>query len=101
MGHKMARRMRMDADVGGQGRGMSDAPIDHPTDAMVHSDPLGDEGIVLENEPVGKTPARGGGEFPDPDTPPSGLAAGKGHREHGKGQFAQADREEQERERDL
>ena len=69
---------------------MPDAPIDGPTDEMVRSEPLGDDGAVLENEPAGATASRGGGEFPDPDTPPSGSAPADGAPERGKGQFDEA-----------
>ena len=80
----------MRVDAAGQGRVMSDAPIDGPTDDMVRSEPLGDEDVVIENETVGEAQTRGGGEFPDPDTPPSGVAPADGSPEHGQGQFAEA-----------
>ena len=32
-----------------------------------------DEGVVVQQMNVGKDNMRGGGEFPDPDTPPTGL----------------------------
>jgi hypothetical protein len=34
------------------------------------------EGVVLQQTNVGKDNMRGGGEWPDPDTPPSRAAAG-------------------------
>ena len=69
---------------------MSDAPIDRPTDAMVESEPVGDDDAVIRNAPAGATESRGGGEFPDPDTPPSGAAPADGSPERGHGQFDQA-----------
>jgi hypothetical protein len=69
---------------------MSDAPIDRPTDAEVTSEPVGDDGAVIENAPAGATESRGGGEFPDPDTPPSGAAPADGSPPRGKGQFDEA-----------
>jgi hypothetical protein len=86
----IAAAKRMVADGAGQVRGMSDAPIDRPTDAMVHSEPLGDDDVVIDNEPAGATASRGGGEFPDPDTPPSGLAPADGSPERGHGTFDEA-----------
>ncbi len=80
----------MDVDGGGQVRGMTDAPIDGPTDAMVRSEPLGDDDVVIESENVGVTQEPGGGEFPDPETPPSDLAPGGGSPGRGKGQFDEA-----------
>lgn len=80
----------MRVDLPGQGRAMSDAPIDRPSEDMVRSEPLGDEDVVIENETVGATQSRGGGEYPDPDTPPSGVAPADGAPEHGHGQFADA-----------
>jgi hypothetical protein len=74
-------------DRPGQDANVSDAPIDGPTDDMVRSEPLGDEDVVLENESAGVTRSRGGGEYPDPDTPPSGVAPADGAPERGKGQF--------------
>ena len=59
-------------------------------DKAVTSEPLGDEDAVLENEPAGATRSLGGGEFPDPDTPPSGSAPGGGSPERGKGTFDEA-----------
>jgi len=40
------------------------------------TEPLGDEGEVIEQENVGRDNMRGGGEWPDPDTPPSESAPG-------------------------
>ena len=36
----------------------------------------GDEGVVIQQQNVGKDNMRGGGEWPDPDTPPSNAAPG-------------------------
>lgn len=36
----------------------------------------GDEGVVIQQQNVGKDNMRGGGEWPDPDTPPSDAAPG-------------------------
>jgi hypothetical protein len=69
---------------------MSDAPIDRPTDAEVTSGPVGDDEVVIRNEPAGATASRGGGEYPDPDTPPSGTAPADGAPERGHGQFDEA-----------
>jgi hypothetical protein len=80
----------MGVDGSGQVRGMPDAPIDGPTDAMFRSEPLGDDDVVIENETEGATASRGGGEFPDPDTPPSGVAPADGSPARGKGQFDEA-----------
>lgn len=63
------------------------------SERAVTSEPLGDEDVVLENEPAGVTQSLGGGEFPDPDTPPSGLAPADGSPERGKGTFDEAYRE--------
>jgi hypothetical protein len=70
--------------------GHEDQPSNRPIDAMVQSEPLGDDDVVLENENAGVTQSRGGGEFPDPDTPPSGLAPANGSPERGKGTFDEA-----------
>ena len=66
---------------------------DAADDKMVRSTPLGDEDVVIENESAGVTNSRGGGEFPDPDTPPSGAAPADGSPERGKGTFDEAYRE--------
>ena len=72
-------------------------PSGAPTDDEVTSTPIGEEDVVMENEPSGATQSRGGGEFPDPDTPPSSMAPADGRSpEHGQGQFAQAYEEEAE-----
>ena len=63
---------------------------DASDDKMVQSTPLGDEDVVLENESAGVTNSRGGGEFPDPDTPPSGVAPADGSPRRGKGTFDEA-----------
>jgi hypothetical protein len=77
-------------DGPGQDGHVSDAPIDGPTDDMVRSEPLGDDDVVLENEAAGATRSRGGGEYPDPETPPSGTAPADGAPARGKGQFDEA-----------
>lgn len=69
---------------------MTDAPIDGPTDAMTRSEPLGDDDVVVENDPSGATRSLGGGEYPDPDTPPSGVAPGGGSPARGHGTFDEA-----------
>ena len=43
---------------------------DNDNDRDVHSTPIGDDDVVIAQENVGKDNMRGGGEFPDPDTPP-------------------------------
>ena len=56
---------------------MHDQPEDE--DKAVESVPLDlDEGEdeVIDQEPVGRENVRGGGEWPDPDTPPSDAAPG-------------------------
>ena len=60
-----------DAAAKDAGETSGDAPIDKPTDAMVRSEPLGDHDVVIENEPTGPGVEAGGGEYPDPDTPPA------------------------------
>jgi hypothetical protein len=95
----------MDVDGSGQVRGMpasdqprpdsavpglEDQPSNRPIDAMVESEPLGEEEVVLENENAGVTQSRGGGEFPDPDTPPSGMAPANGSPPRGRGTFDEA-----------
>lgn len=62
-------------------------------DEMHESEPLGDGGVRVDQENVGIGIERGGGEFPDPGTPPSGSAPGETgvtKQEHGKGQFQEA-----------
>jgi hypothetical protein len=71
-------------------------PSGKPIDDEVVSEPMGDRDVVLENESQGATASRGGGEFPDPDTPPSGSAPADGSPEHNQGQFAEAYDEERE-----
>lgn len=69
---------------------------DVPPDASTRSEPLGDEDVVLEQQNVGPDDTRGGGEFPDPDTPPSGMAPADGSPARGQGQFDEAYRQERE-----
>ena len=63
---------------------------DVPSESSTRSEPLGDDDVVIENQPAGATTTRGGGEFPDPDTPPSGVAPADGSPERGQGQFDEA-----------
>ena len=56
---------------------MRDQPDDE--DKAVESVPLdlqGGEDAVIKQENVGRENMRGGGEWPDPDTPPSDAAPG-------------------------
>lgn len=71
-------------------------PSGKTTDDEVVSEPMGDADVVLENENAGVTQTRGGGEFPDPDTPPSGSAPADGSPRRGKGQFDEVYDEERE-----
>ena len=67
----------MDVRAAGHGGGVRDQPEDE--DKAVESVPLDlDEGddVVIEQENVGRDNMRGGGEWPDPDTPPSDAAPG-------------------------
>jgi len=49
---------------------------DNDNDRDVESTPIGEDDTVIPQENVGKDNMRGGGEFPDPDTPPDeGLGA--------------------------
>jgi hypothetical protein len=67
----------MEARAAGQGGCVRDQPQDE--DTSVESVPLDlDEGedVVIEQENVGRDNMRGGGEWPDPDTPPSDAAPG-------------------------
>ena len=69
-------------------------PEDRPIDESAQSAELGDHDIRVDQQNVGIGVERGGGEFPDPDTPPSGEAGagvtGETRQEHGKGQFQAA-----------
>src|SRR4051794_39812537 len=66
---------------------------DNDNDRDVHSTPIGEDDTVIAQENwAGKDNIRGGGEFPDPETPPTdsapvGLVP---HHEPGGGQFAEA-----------
>ena len=67
----------MDVRAAGQGGGVRDQPQDE--DTSVETVPLDlDEGedVVIKQENVGEDNMRGGGEWPDPDTPPSDAAPG-------------------------
>ena len=68
-------------------------PEDAPIDESAESAELGDRDIRVDQQNVGIGIERGGGEWPDPDTPPSGEAAGvtgETRQEHGHGQFQEA-----------
>ncbi len=67
----------MDVRTAGQGGCVRDQPQDE--DKSVETVPLDlDEGddVVIEQENVGEDNMLGGGEWPDPDTPPSDAAPG-------------------------
>ncbi len=73
-------------------------PSNQPVDDMVASEPLdlpdaGDDEVV-EQQNVGAERSLGGGEWPDPDAPPSDAAAGSAglapRREGGRTQFKDA-----------
>ena len=67
-----------------------------PQEKSVRSEPLGDdERRIDQQNGAGKDNINGGGEFPDADMPPDRDAGAPGpeivgHREHGKGQFNDA-----------
>ena len=68
-------------------------PDQAPVDESAESAELGDRDIRVDQQNVGIGIERGNGEWPDPDTPPSGEAPGETgvtHQEHGKGQFQEA-----------
>lgn len=44
--------------------------VDDRADRDVRSTPIGEDDEVVAQENVGEPNMRGGGEFPDPDTPP-------------------------------
>ena len=56
----------------GQGRDVGD----NDNDRAVHSTPIGEDDTVVPQENVGRDNMAGSGEWPDPDTPPSGSAPG-------------------------
>ena len=67
----------MEARAAGQGVCVRDQPQDE--DKSVETVPLDlDEGddVVIKQENVGEDNMRGGGEWPDPDAPPSDAAPG-------------------------
>jgi hypothetical protein len=67
----------MDVRAAGQGGRVRDQSEDE--DKSVETVPLDlDEGddVVIRQENVGEDNMRGGGEWPDPDTPPSDAAPG-------------------------
>ena len=51
---------------------------DNDNDRDVHSTPIGEDDEVIAQENVGKDNMRGGGEFPDPDTPPDESSGAPG-----------------------
>jgi hypothetical protein len=68
-------------------------PEQAPIDESAESAELGDHDIRVDQQNVGVGIERGGGEWPDPDTPPSGEGGGvtgETRMEHGKGQFQEA-----------
>ena len=66
-------------------------PEQAPVDETHESEPLGDDGERVDQQNVGPA-SRGGGEFPDPHTPPSESAPGdlRPTPEPGQGQFQAA-----------
>ena len=68
----------MDVRAAGHGGCVHDQPQDE--DKSIETVPLdlqeGDEDAVIKQENVGRENMRGGGEWPDPDTPPSDAAPG-------------------------
>ena len=68
-------------------------------DKSVQSEPLGDRDERYDQQQAGGMDnITGGGEFPDPDTPPDRAAGAPGPElvethEHGQGQFNEAQRE--------
>ena len=68
----------MDVRAVGHGGCVHDQPQDQ--DKSIETVPLdlqeGDEDAVIKQENVGRENMRGGGEWPDPDTPPSDAAPG-------------------------
>lgn len=79
-------------------------PSNQPVDEMVVSEPLdlseGDADEVVEQQNVGPGNRQGGGEWPDPATPPSDAAPGSAglgpERSGGSAQFKDALDEERE-----
>lgn len=68
-------------------------PEQAPVDESAESAELGDRDIRVDQQNVGIGIERGNGEWPDPDTPPTGEApgvTGETHQEHGNGQFNEA-----------
>lgn len=55
---------------------MSDYERQQPQEEDVESEPLGDDEETIAQQNVGLTNMEGGGEWPDPDTPPSQSAPG-------------------------
>jgi hypothetical protein len=60
---------------------MADREKDTAGEALeetVRSTPIGEDDTVVEQQNVGPGGEAGGGEWPDPDTPPTGSAPGSG-----------------------
>ena len=55
---------------------MSRQPDSEPVEESVVSEPVGDDERVVAQENTGRPNMEGGGEWPDPDTPPSEGAPG-------------------------
>lgn len=56
--------------------GYQQEPDDHRMSEPLDLDGDGDDETVIAQDAVGKDNVLGGGEFPDPDTPPSEAAPG-------------------------
>jgi hypothetical protein len=52
-------------------------PSNAPIDEEVHSTPIGEHDRVVPQENVGRTNMEGSGEWPSPQTPPTGSAPGE------------------------
>lgn len=55
-----------------------EAPVSHPVDKEVETVDLPDIGVIRQ-ESSGPGEREGGGEWPDPHTPPRGPSPGAGH----------------------
>ena len=55
---------------------MSDYERQQPQEQDVETEPLGDDDETIAQQNVGYSNGEGGGEGPDPDTPPSESAPG-------------------------
>jgi hypothetical protein len=56
--------------------GYQQEPDDHSMSEPLDTDGDGEDDTVIAQEPVGAENVAGGGEFPDPDTPPQPPAPG-------------------------